>query len=82
LSWSFDADEAGYKAGKRAVGLAFEAGFEVKVVVLPEGTDPADLAKSQPKELIKTMNQPVDVIGYYLNQLEKKSKKPSVNYRN
>jgi DNA primase len=38
----FDADAAGEAAALRGMALAAEQGFDVKVVTLPPGTDPAD----------------------------------------
>ena len=39
----FDADEAGQKAADRAVEVFLTGELDVKIVVLPEGRDPADL---------------------------------------
>lgn len=69
---AFDADEAGIKAMRRALEIAFEADMPVKVVPLPTGLDPADLAKDAPDQLIGLMNKPVDVVVYFLNVLAKK----------
>jgi DNA primase len=38
----FDADKAGQDATLRGMELAAEQGFEIKIVTLPQGTDPAD----------------------------------------
>lgn len=40
----FDADNAGTEAALRGLELAREAGLDVRIAVLPAGTDPADLA--------------------------------------
>jgi DNA primase len=40
----FDADNAGKEATLRGMDLAFDQGFEVRVVTLPPGQDPADAA--------------------------------------
>src|SRR4051794_6994854 len=42
----FDGDAAGETATLRGVGLAAEQGFDVRVVALPPGLDPADVAAS------------------------------------
>jgi len=39
----FDADNAGKEATLRGMDLAFDQGFEVRVVTLPPGQDPADV---------------------------------------
>jgi DNA primase len=37
---SFDADKPGKKASERAISLCFEKGVQIRVVNLPQGTDP------------------------------------------
>jgi len=42
----FDADSAGMEAAKRAISAALQEDFEVKVLELPAGKDPADIASA------------------------------------
>lgn len=42
---SFDMDEAGFNATNRSVGAALENGFNVRVITLSSGKDPADFVK-------------------------------------
>lgn len=64
----YDRDPAGTKAQERSVEILWEAGFEVKIAVLPVGLDPDDLIKgysncSIQEILIKSLT-PVE---YFLN---------------
>lgn len=45
LVMAFDPDPAGFRASGRAINLALAEGFEVRLVDLPDGLDPADLIK-------------------------------------
>ena len=47
----YDGDHAGREAYKRGWRIAIGLGMEVKIVELPEGKDPADLALENPAEL-------------------------------
>lgn len=50
LSLAFDMDMAGNKATKRSVDLAQKTGFNIKVVEMPKGKDPADVISEGGKE--------------------------------
>ncbi len=43
----FDGDEAGISAAKRAIALALEQDFRVKVAIMPNGEDPDSLLRSK-----------------------------------
>jgi DNA primase len=44
---AFDSDEAGARAAERAYGFMTQHAVEVRVLVLPEGLDPADFVKER-----------------------------------
>ena len=54
LLTAFDMDLAGNSATKRGIDLAQSLGFNIKIVIMPEGKDPADLALENP-ELLKAL---------------------------
>jgi len=63
LLTAFDMDIAGEAATKRGIDLAQLHGFDVKVIVLPEGLDPADLVLKDIKlweEKVKTAKSIMD----------------------
>ncbi len=51
----FDSDEAGQKAITRGIELGLAAGFDVKCVVLPPGTDPDSLVREEGPEALRSM---------------------------
>jgi DNA primase len=48
LILSLDSDNAGIKATRRSVIAAYQKGLKVKVAVLDQGYDPADVIKTSP----------------------------------
>jgi DNA primase len=56
----FDADAAGEDAALRGMALAFDRGFDVRVVLLPSGTDPAD----DPEALEPKLADAMPYVGY------------------
>ena len=68
---ALDADRAGISAMKRVAVPMLEAGMDVKVAVLPEGKDPADIVKEDSKELKRIVKEGIHVIEFLLNVLRK-----------
>ncbi|OHA15631.1 MAG: DNA primase [Candidatus Tagabacteria bacterium RIFCSPLOWO2_01_FULL_42_9] len=73
---SFDSDEAGLVAAGRGIDLALGKGFEVKVVVLPFGKDPADVASKDYSAWEKAVEESRHIIDFYLQTLSEKIKEP------
>ncbi|PIQ69526.1 MAG: DNA primase [Candidatus Tagabacteria bacterium CG_4_9_14_0_2_um_filter_41_11] len=69
---SFDSDEAGLIAAGRGIDLALERGFEVKVVSLPFGKDPADVVHKDPVAWQKAVEESHHIIDFYLKTLAEK----------
>lgn len=72
LVLAFDMDEAGFRATKRGIDLAGELGFNISVLELGTGKDPADFVKDSPGELIKIINSAQPIMSYYFNQVFQK----------
>ena len=49
----YDGDSAGIKAALRGIGMVLKEGLNVKVVLLPEGQDPDDFARSHTLEQVR-----------------------------
>jgi len=67
----FDADAAGQDATLRGMELAVARGFDVKIVTLPKGTDPADDPVSFEQELRTPVSYPVGLAGLGGTELSK-----------
>ena len=69
---AFDSDEAGERASLKAIEMAAGLGMHVKVVVLPEGSDPADLIKKDPEAFRKAVKEALPMMRFVLRRVEKK----------
>ncbi len=67
LVFVFDGDQAGLNAAKRAIGLALEQDFRVKVSLLPEGFDPDTLLRQKgPLAFKKTLGASLTPVEFVL----------------
>ncbi len=61
----YDADTAGVKAALRGLDLLIGSGLKVKVVALPQGTDPDDFLRSQGAEKFqREISQSLSLVDY------------------
>jgi len=76
LVLAFDMDEAGARATERGDLAAVQSGFNISVVNLLSGKDPADFVKEHPGEFSKLINSAEPIMSYYFKQVFKKFGSP------
>ncbi len=57
LHFAFDGDAAGWKATIAATQAALASGVRVETILMPDGIDPADLAKDSPERLREALQK-------------------------
>ncbi|MFA7714847.1 MAG: toprim domain-containing protein, partial [Candidatus Paceibacterota bacterium] len=68
LTLSFDMDTGGNEASKRGIDLARKDGFNIKMTILPDGKDPADVIVEQSGEAWKEIaDKAKPIVEYYFN---------------
>jgi len=65
---SFDSDAAGLEAGERAIDLAEESGFEVRVALLKDFKDPAEAVHKDPAILKDAVKNSVTASAFYFEK--------------
>lgn len=77
LLTAFDMDIAGDTATKRGIELAQMLGFNIKVVTMPEDSDPADIISQNPKDWEKLIQEAKSILDFYfettLSRFDKKT---------
>ncbi len=65
---AFDGDAAGARATERIFSSAFELGLDMRVAILPEGTDPADLAKQGPEAVAAVFDNSTPLLEFKVDR--------------
>ncbi len=65
----FDMDLAGDSASRRGIEMADAAEFNIKVVNIPEGKDPAELVKKDVKLWEEAVEEAAPIYDYYLHSV-------------
>lgn len=73
---SYDGDSAGFSASNRSSQLALSLGMELKLAVMPEGKDPADLAKEDIEKLKESLKNSKHIIDFYTDSLLSRGLEP------
>jgi DNA primase len=67
LITAFDMDLAGGSATKRGIDLAQAQGFNIKVVMMPEGQDPADIVSQNPEQWKELVSKTKSILDFYFD---------------
>ncbi len=73
LVMAFDGDKAGIAAARRAIIMALGLDLKVKIALLPEGKDPADLVAEDPSQWLAAVATAEPVIDFCLKTLGRSS---------
>jgi len=65
LFLAFDMDIGGNLATKRGIDMARLKGFNIKVLILPQDQDPADVISQDPAEFEKIVKNSVSIMDFY-----------------
>ncbi len=66
---AFDMDEAGGSATKKGIDIALEKEFDIRVIIMPEKEDPADIVSRNPKEWRRYIQEAKPVINFYFKNI-------------
>lgn len=66
---AYDGDKAGVEAARRAWSLALSLGMDVKIALIPGGSDPAELIQKDPVAFKEAVKKGVHVVEFYLRAL-------------
>jgi len=69
IIFALDADEAGFRSLVRSAALVLGRGAEVRVTVLPEGQDPADVISQDPEAWRESVRAAQPVVAYVARRL-------------
>lgn len=69
IIFAYDGDEAGIRAVSRSAVIALSLDMQVKVAVLPEGKDPADIIKEDPNSWKDYIKDSVNIISFHIDRI-------------
>lgn len=69
IAFSFDMDLAGVEAAKRSIDLALREDVSANIIQIPEGKDPADCVKKNPKLWQEAVQRPKKIMDFYFDSV-------------
>lgn len=73
LCFSFDMDNAGNMATKRAIDMALADDFNIKVITVPSGKDPADFILEHPDKWVDQVKKSKNFMDFYFENIFSKN---------
>ena len=67
IAFAFDSDNAGIEATKRAIELARNYSLNIGIIQIPEGKDPDECIKNNPKEWQRAVENQITDFDFFLN---------------
>lgn len=78
VSLCLDMDNAGFEATKRSLPILEKTGLTTTVVILPNGKDPDEAAKTNPNDLKKAVKNDIGIYDFMLSKFIEKYGKETV----
>lgn len=69
IIFAFDGDEAGIRAAHRASLIALSLDMQVKIALLPEGKDPADIIRENPENWKDSIKNARNIVTFTLDRI-------------
>lgn len=70
---NFDPDDAGMRAARRSIDLLLEEGFDVRVLILPDGLDPDDFVRAEGAERYqKLVSEASSFVSFLIREASKR----------
>ncbi len=69
IIFAYDGDEAGVRAAGRSATIALALDMQVKVAVMPEGKDPADIIFENPDSWKEYIRKSVNIISFHIDRI-------------
>ncbi len=69
IIFAFDGDEAGIRAASRSAMIALSLDMQVKVAVLPEGNDPADIISKNPDQWKEIIKNSLNIVSFHVDRI-------------
>jgi len=69
---AFDEDRAGQAATERAIPIASKVGVSLSIVTIPDGKDPDELIKKDPKLWLKALDKKVYALDWLIAQYQER----------